>query len=184
MRSAIILGAVSALSFVAADFPLDPNVVDPTTRNQWCSAQYTSCDTLCGGNAPTNDCDPISLKYSCKCPDGKSPALDKYLQTMPTFICEKAFEVCNAANVGNAIGQKNCTTSIKDECGSLDPTKAQVGGNEESSAPTTTGAPQTSASNAAAPTSTSTGGAMATNVAVIGNGLAAVAAGVLAAALL
>lgn len=186
MRSTIILGALSAFSFVAADFPLDPNVVDPTLRNQWCSSEYSACDQLCGGSATTNDCDPDTLKYKCVCPDGKAPALDEYTQTMPTFICEKAFEVCNAANVGDARAQKNCTTSIKDNCGTKDPFKANVGGgsgSQSSSAPTTTGAAQTTAPTTA-PTTTSSSAAMATNLAMIGNGVAAVAAGVLAAALL
>ncbi|KAM7208085.1 hypothetical protein V8F20_001631 [Naviculisporaceae sp. PSN 640] len=188
MRSTIILGALSALSFVAADFPLDPNVVDPTTRNQWCASQFNACDQLCGGpgSAPTNDCDPETLKYKCTCADGKAPALDEYINTMPTHICEKAFEVCNAANVGDARAQKNCTTTIQDNCGTKDPFKENVntggGSSEESSAPTTAGAAETTPPPTSTPTTTPSNAAA--NLAMIGNSVAVVAAGVLAALLL
>ena len=94
--------------------------------------------------------------------------------------------MCNVKNTGDSIAQNKCKTDIKDKCGSLDPSKADIK------------SPGGDSSTSAAPKSSPTGGSQGTNnpatttsvaagptlVAQIGNGIAAVAAGVFAAALL
>lgn len=79
-------------------------------------------------NHPSTHCDPTelspplqaTLNYTCTCSNGTAPGLEYYEQTLPTFICNQAFEDCIAANVGNARGQTNCTDSIKSQCGTID----------------------------------------------------------------
>ncbi|KAL2017706.1 hypothetical protein VTK56DRAFT_1731 [Thermocarpiscus australiensis] len=189
MRKNILLAALSALTFVTAqnqNFTINPGAVDPSTRSDWCNAEYNTCKLLCGGDPTANECDTDTLDYKCTCSNGTAPGLDYYTQTMPTFICEQAYADCIAANTGNARGQDNCTKTIKDHCGTLDPNKAQVGGG---SSETTTSSPSTTATHAAsgashAPSSaTSTAAAAPTNAAHIGNGVALVAAGLFAALL-
>ncbi|KAJ0151906.1 hypothetical protein CTA2_294, partial [Colletotrichum tanaceti] len=93
-----------------------------------------------------------TLEYSCICPNGSAPGLEYYEQTMPTFICTKAFEDCIAANVGDRAGQTNCTEGIRSQCGTLN---AQA----DEASPTTTSA---SASATNTPTGTGNADAAAT----------------------
>lgn len=69
---------------------------------------------------------------------------------MPTFICKTLFSQCIEQKAGSADGQKACKNNINNLCGSLDPNKAEVGGDD--SEETTTGTTATTA----APTSTNT----------------------------
>jgi hypothetical protein len=189
MRQTTVLAALSALgaAFAQSNFTVDPNTIELTTRTEWCNAEFNTCGILCGGNTKANSCSPTDLKFVCTCSNGTAPGLEYYIQTMPTLLCEVAFSECIEKNTGNSQGQGKCKTDIKSKCGTLDPTKAQVGdgGSGSSSSSTTTAAPTglgtTTAAGGAAPTSTSGAGAMPT---LVGNGFAAVAAGVLAAALL
>jgi len=96
---------------------------------------------------------------------------------MPTFICDALFGQCNEQNVGNADGQKACTTNIKNLCGKNDPPKAPVSDESSSSVsgtPSATGSASATGSKAST-TSTSTGLAAPT-MAPAGNGAAAAAA--------
>ncbi|KAK0656640.1 hypothetical protein B0T16DRAFT_318943 [Cercophora newfieldiana] len=190
MRQTTALVALSALGMAVAqsNFTIDPATIDPTTRTEWCNAEFNTCGILCGGPASTkaNSCTPSDLKFVCTCSNGSAPGLEYYIQSMPTLLCEQAFKDCIAKNIGNSQEQGKCTTDIKGKCGTLDPAKAQVGGGDSgSSSSATTAAPTGSAAStsggAAATTTTQNAGAMPT---LIGNGFAAVAAGVLAAALL
>jgi len=187
MRQTTILVALSALGVAAAqsNFTIDPAVIDPTTRTEWCNAEFNTCGILCGGVTKANSCTPSDLKFTCTCTNGTAPGLEYYIQSMPTLFCEQAFKDCIAKNTGNSQEQGKCTTDIKNKCGTLDPAKAQIGGggggSSSSSAAASTGTGPTGTSGGAAPTSTSKAGAMPT---LVGNGFAAVAAGVLAAALL
>ena len=103
------------------------------------------------------------------------------------FTCQEAFSECIQANANDAQGQKNCTDNIQSKCGTLDPNKAVISSGSTTSAapsgsttPTGTGATGTN-SAAATPTSSKNAGPTA---AVLGNGAAVLAMGVLAAALL
>ena len=182
MRQSSIVVALSAASVaVAQNFTVNPADVELTTRNQWCNAEFNTCSILCGQAFDQNDCSPTTLKFTCTCSNGTAPGLEYYIQTMPTFLCIKAFEQCNEKNAGDSIAQNKCTTEIKNRCGTLDPSKADIkapGGAETSAAPSSS---PTQAGNAPAATTTTPAGSAATK---LGNAVALVAAGVFAAALL
>ncbi|TPX16573.1 uncharacterized protein E0L32_003867 [Thyridium curvatum] len=186
MRSNMMLAALSALTLVAAQnqtFTIDPNRVDLSTRASWCQGENAVCNILCGNNPKRNDCDPNTLNYLCTCQNGTAPGLDYYRQSMPFFICNEAFKECNDANVGNAQGQKNCTTSIADKCGTLDPAKVVVSSSSSSSAtpaPTQTQAQTSSGGSSSAASTSSSKAAAPTNFQQYGNGAAAVAMGLVA----
>ncbi|KAJ4296058.1 hypothetical protein N0V88_004760 [Collariella sp. IMI 366227] len=167
MRQNILLVALSALGVATAqsqNFTIDPNSINPSLKGEWCNAEYNTCRILCAENPTANECDATTLKYVCTCQNGTAPGLDYYTQTIPYFICDKAFSDCIAANTGSSRAQDECKTNIKNKCGSLDPTKADVGGSSDEA-------------------SSSSGAAAATNAVLIGNGVAMVAAGVFAALL-
>jgi hypothetical protein len=104
---------------------------------------------------------------------------------VPQLLCEQSFKDCIAKNIGNSQEQGKCTTDIKNKCGTRDPAEVETGsGSSGPSTSSTSAAPSGSAattSGAAVASNTSQAGAMPT---IVGNGIAAVAAGVLAAALL
>ncbi|KAK4035068.1 hypothetical protein C8A01DRAFT_38460 [Parachaetomium inaequale] len=191
MRQNVLLIALSALTLASAqdrNFTVDPKTVDDGVKADWCSAEYNSCRSLCDNALTANKCDPKTLQYTCTCSNGSAPGLQYYIQTIPTFICEQAYSNCIAANTQSSQGQDECKTNIKSQCGTLDPSKAEVNtpstDSTSSASTSATQAPSGSASqNAPASTSTSRAGAAATNAAYIGNGVAMVAAGVFAALL-
>lgn len=191
LRLSLVAVALASFSFAnAQNFTIDPNTVDAGTRSQWCTAEINSCGTLCGNNnIGNNACDVTSLAYNCTCADNTTPDLSEYKNTMPWFFCQQSFTNCINANVGNSIGQANCTTSIQDKCGNE--TASQI-----VSTPSATAAPSASntgvaassssahaASSTVASSSTSHGAAAPTNLAYLGNGAAVVAAGLFAALL-
>lgn len=187
MRSFTAAVALSALTMVAAqnstEFTIDINQVSATTRNSWCIAQENTCTELCGSSPDTNSCDYNTLDYSCTCQNGSEPGLQYYKQTIDTFVCEEAFAECNADNVGDSTAQQNCTTSIADKCGSLDPADADTSTSTSASASSGTASATASgstASSTAASSSTSAAGAAPTNFQHIGTGAAAAAVGLLA----
>jgi hypothetical protein len=190
MRQNVLLLALSAATAVTAqerNFTIDISAVEPATKAGWCGAQYNTCRLLCDGRPTKNDCDTSTLEYKCTCSDGTAPDLENYIQTVPTFICERAFEECIAANTASSRAQDECETNIKSQCGDLDPTKAQANTPSEDSTTSAGSSPTDSpsgsaAENAPANTSTSTAGAVPT-AAYVGNGVAMVAAGVFAAML-
>lgn len=170
--------ALSALSLVsAANFTIDPTEVSLSTRAAWCRGQTNVCDELCGGIAKKNTCDDTDLSFTCTCNNGTAPGLEYYSDSMPTHICEQAFADCNLANVGNAQGQANCTTSIQDKCGKLNAANATT---DSGSSSTTTTSASASAKTTTPSTSSSTAAAVPTSIQHLGNGAAAVAAGLFA----
>ncbi|OAA65434.1 hypothetical protein SPI_02221 [Niveomyces insectorum RCEF 264] len=189
MRHSIAV-ALSALAVTAAaqDFTINPAAVPLSTRANWCVAEGNTCSTLCDGNPTANSCDPNTLNFTCSCQNNSAPGLQYYLQTMPTFICNEAYQECIEANVGSATGQSNCTTSIKDMCGQLNPDNYTAAAPSSSSAaPTATGKGASNTGSAApnspssSPTAThSTNGVAPTALARVGTGAAAVAVGVFA----
>ncbi|CAK7208927.1 hypothetical protein SBRCBS47491_000263 [Sporothrix bragantina] len=185
MRSSVFV-TLSALGLVSAtNFTIDVSSVPLTTRSNWCSAQGNTCTTLCDNSPTANSCDPNTLDYSCLCQNGSAPGLEYYLQSMPTFICEEAYSECNAQYAGNAAAQKNCTTSIQDQCGTLNPDNYTAAAATTTSATTSatagksTGTASTTAASgtAAVTTTSSTAGAVPT---AVGHGAAAVALGLFA----
>lgn len=189
MRSQLVFLALSALTAVSAqNFTIDPNEVDLTTRASWCSGEFSTCDTLCDNDASENRCEPSTLVYSCICAsNGSAPGLEYYSQSLPSFICQQAFSDCNLANAGNAAGQRNCTTTIKDKCGTLDianytatPSTTSAAASSSATGQTSSTASASGTGASAAATSSSTAAAAPTNIHLIGNGAAAMAVGVFA----
>ncbi|EPE08152.1 pci domain-containing protein [Ophiostoma piceae UAMH 11346] len=187
MRNSVVFAALSALGLAQAtiaNYTIDTASISLTTRSTWCQAQDNTCSTLCDGNPKTETCDPTTLIYSCLCQNGTAPGLEYYTQTLPTFVCNEAFSECITANANNATGQKACTTDIKDNCGTLDPSKYSPAAVSSSSAPASTAAAATSAATASAagtatPTASSSSNA-APAMNHIGNGAVAVAVGLFA----
>lgn len=181
---------LSALTLVSAQansnstFTIDPQQVEPLTRSQWCNAQQDSCNTLCG-SVLRNDCTLETLDFVCECGGNSYPDLNKFENTIPWFVCQKLQDDCTIANEGNLAGQKNCTTTYHDNCGTEDVQdhKGEGAGAATTSAATTTAGPQ---STSTTPESSSSSGAAAVptaHIQHIGNGAAAVALGMLAFAL-
>ena len=107
-------------------------------------------------------------------------------------MCLQAYSNCITEHADDAKGQDECKTDIFDECGTQDPNDAVKSTSSSSAAATTTAAKPTETKDAAAETtaaaasstSASSSFAAPTNAAAfLGNGVAAVAAGVFAAAL-
>ncbi|KAI5921710.1 hypothetical protein F4810DRAFT_712328 [Camillea tinctor] len=187
-----VLVALSALNLVSAQstsnstFKIsDPSSISLSLRVSWCQGQTDSCGTLCG-TAITNDCSTTDLNFDCVCQGGNEPDMNPYMNTMPWYVCTELRDECITANENNAAGQRNCTTSIGDKCGTEN--VADHAGEGSVSSSTTTSATSTAtaaASSAASSSSTANAApAMATaNIHYLGNGAAAVAVGLLAYAL-
>ncbi|KAK4464176.1 hypothetical protein QBC42DRAFT_52782 [Cladorrhinum samala] len=191
MRHSILLATLSAVTGVVAqsqNFTINPALVPDGTKVDWCSAQFNTCGDLCGGTPTANDCSSSTLSFTCTCRNGTAPGLEYYTGTLPTFICQESYRQCIESNVGDKNAQSKCKTTIQDHCGTLDPSKAEVdsGSSQSTSSSSSASAPAPTGSSGPAdtnsPSSTSSEGAAPT--AFIANGVAAVAAGVFAAALL
>ncbi|KAI0137109.1 hypothetical protein BJ170DRAFT_590052 [Xylariales sp. AK1849] len=168
--------ALFALSSVLAkNFTIDPNSVTISERASWCTAETNTCNSLCNDDTNAIGCDPVALTATCTCSDGTVPELSDYTNSLQYFICEKAADQCIAANVGSQTGQSNCTTSIRDECGTKNASAAVTTSSVTSSS--ATGTATKAASSTAAASSTSSAGAMPTSLQHLGNGAAAVAIG-------
>ncbi|OLN97007.1 hypothetical protein CCHL11_02254 [Colletotrichum chlorophyti] len=191
MRTSFALLALSAAASVSAQRKIyvasdlqNPGAIDISLRSAWCTGERNTCGALCD-RATTNDCDVTTLEYSCICSNGTAPGLEYYDQSMPSFICMQAFSECNTANVGNRDGQENCTTSIKDQCGTLNATEVHA---TSAAATTTTAAPtgtgtgsaNTAATTAPSSSSSSAFAAPTANPARYGNAAAIAAIGLFA----
>merc|ERR1712072_340406 len=42
-------------------YTIDPNSVDLSERQNWCRAQFNTCNSVCGGQAFPNECDAVCL---------------------------------------------------------------------------------------------------------------------------
>ncbi|KAI9739638.1 MAG: hypothetical protein M1834_006356 [Cirrosporium novae-zelandiae] len=165
----------------SSNYTIDTSEVSLSTRNSWCNAEYTSCDTLCGGSASTNTCDGSSLNYTCTCPNGESPDLAEYTDTMPYYICTEASNECVADNPNNATGQEDCRSYYS--CGTKnvsDATYAASSSSSSASASATAASTTTASGSSATATATSTENAAVAHIAekystgIVAAGLAAV----------
>ncbi|CCF37065.1 hypothetical protein CH063_08487 [Colletotrichum higginsianum] len=192
MRTSFAVLALSAITAVSAQRKIytaaDINVGTVTINQKanWCVAERNTCKVLCQPNPTTNDCDSTTLEYSCICPNGSAPGLEYYEQTMPTFICNKAFEDCIAANVGDRAGQTNCTESIRSQCGTVNAQADEASGTTTSASasatntPTGTGSADAAATTAPSSSSSSAWAAPTANPARYGNAAAVAAIGLFA----
>ncbi|KAI0203952.1 hypothetical protein F4808DRAFT_416386 [Astrocystis sublimbata] len=186
----VALLALSAFTLVSAQansnstWTVDPESVDPLMKSQWCGSQSNVCNTLCG-TALVNNCDTDSLDFKCECAGNGYPDMNKFMNTVPWFVCTKLNDDCITKNENNANGQKNCTATFHDKCGTENAQDHKGEGavsvttsssSSASATPTPTTEPETSSSQGAAAAPTAF-------VAHVGNGAAAVALGLLAYAL-
>ncbi|XXG94805.1 hypothetical protein Hte_001063 [Hypoxylon texense] len=181
--------ALSALNLVSAQansnstFTIDPSLVDLSDRISWCQGETDSCNTICG-TVINQDCSTDTLDFSCVCQGGNEPDMNLYQNAMPWFVCERLQQNCITATENNAAGQKNCTETFGDKCGTEN--VADHAGEGASSSTTTTSSASSSTGTAAAETgssvstSSSLGAAVPTSVQFIGNGAAAAALGLFA----
>ncbi|KAB8291156.1 hypothetical protein EYC80_009844 [Monilinia laxa] len=167
IKSIVGLAVLALVAANDANNTIDPNTVDPSLRSQWCTGEINTCGTLCSGDYDSNTCDTATLNYTCTCSsNGSTPGLQYYLQTMPTFICEKIYQDCIAAGENDAAAQKLCTQAETKNCGKLDPDKyvpAATSSAASSSASATATASST-ATSATASAATSSAAASALNI--------------------
>ncbi|KAI6827675.1 hypothetical protein KC365_g6542 [Hortaea werneckii] len=129
--TAILLTTSTLLTTLSAqqNYAIDPDSVDDSTKQTWCTNQQTQCPLICTQTTPshsadtqTNTCDPTSLTYACICANGLSPNISEYSQTLPYYICQEWTNQCvaNCAQADNA-----CASSCRDDhpCGALNPTR-------------------------------------------------------------
>ena len=94
------------------------------------------------------------LTYTCVCPNGTSPDVTSFANTLPFFICQETFIQCTAANIGDAQAQQECTNN--EQCGTRNATAealSQTSAGSESTAAATSGAAGSGSSATAASTS-------------------------------
>ncbi|KAI0107603.1 hypothetical protein GGR51DRAFT_559409 [Nemania sp. FL0031] len=182
--------ALSTLTLVSAQansnstFTIDPSEVSSLDQSNWCNAQQNSCDTLCG-SAIINNCTPSTLDFECECAGGNYPDMNLYENTIPWFVCEQLQADCISTNAGNLSGQKNCTATYGDKCGTEN-VSDHAGEGAASTTTSSTSSSATAQATTTQPASSSSSGAAAAptaNMHHIGNGAAAVALGLLAYAL-
>ncbi|OBT83644.1 hypothetical protein VE02_08033 [Pseudogymnoascus sp. 03VT05] len=138
---------------------IDVANVNPQEAASWCIGERTGCQTLCNGNAPTNNCDAQKLTYKCLCVDGSTPDLAKYKNTLPDFVCQANFAGCIKAHPNDAVGQGKCKSEIQDTCGTLNITDYKKGsGSGSSSGSSTSSASETSSPSSTGGASETTGG--------------------------
>ncbi|TGJ83978.1 hypothetical protein E0Z10_g4758 [Xylaria hypoxylon] len=184
----VALFALSTLSLVSAQansnstFKIDPSEVTALQQSNWCNAQQSSCSTLCG-SVLRNDCETDTLDFLCECSGETYPDMNKFKNTIPWFVCTELQDDCTAENAGNAAGQKNCTATFGDNCGTEDVQDHQGEGAATVTTSSSTSAQSTPTPTAAPSSSTSEGAAPTAHIKHIGNGAAAVALGLLAYAL-
>jgi len=177
--------AVALLSsFVAAQFnniTVDPSTVDATTRAQWCEAEFNTCNLLCSKATTANQCDSTTLNFTCTCTANNSaPGLQFYKQTMPTFLCEQEFSICNADAVNapnSAQAQADCAATEKSSCGQIDPTNLTFASTSSSSSSASSTPTSTGSASGSSATSSSSKAAAATMAAVRNFGTGAFAVG-------
>ncbi|KAI0869401.1 hypothetical protein GGS24DRAFT_165352 [Hypoxylon argillaceum] len=181
--------ALSALTLVSAQansnstFKINPSEVSTLDQSTWCNAQQNSCDTLCG-TAIINDCTPSTLDFVCECTGNNYPDMNVFENTIPWFVCEQLQGDCLATEAGNLAGQKNCTATYGDKCGTENVNDHQ--GEGAASTTTSTSSSATAQATTTQPATSSSSGAAAVptpHIHHIGNGAAAVALGLLAYAL-
>ncbi|KAI1083062.1 hypothetical protein F5B20DRAFT_528404 [Whalleya microplaca] len=185
----VAIVALSALTLVSAQansnstFKIDPSDIDISDAVSWCTGEQNSCNTLCG-TAINNDCSTTTLDFTCVCQGGNEPDMNQYKNTMPWFVCEKLQDNCIISTENNAAGQKNCTETYGDKCGTENVAdhagEGASTGSSSSATPSGTAAAESSSTSTAVSTSSSQAAAMPTGIQQIGNGAAVVAVGLFA----
>ncbi|KAL8842533.1 MAG: hypothetical protein Q9170_000487 [Blastenia crenularia] len=133
---------------------IDPNTVDPATRQKWCDDQKASCPLLClqqgVSDVPeTNNCTAETLVYSCICSNGQQPNASEYSQTIPYYECTEAGTQCvNNCPKGDSACQTACRTAHP--CGAQNPTRINTSTISTMSATPTSGSAATGGADSTA----------------------------------
>ncbi|KAI1176862.1 hypothetical protein F4777DRAFT_577577 [Nemania sp. FL0916] len=186
----IALAALSGLTLVSAQansnstWKINPSEVDALTQTTWCNAQQDNCNILCG-SVLVNNCDPPTLDFSCECAGNSYPDMNKYMNTIPWFVCMQLQSDCIDAHANDAAGQKNCTSTYKDHCGTENVQDHQGEGaaSPTPSSSSSSVAPQSTTTQPATTSSSNAAAAPTAHIQVVGNGALAVGLGLLAYAL-
>lgn len=164
------VAAISALFATVTAQSIDPNSIDISTRDFWCTSQISACPLICtqetNGSAATyaNDCDPTTLVYSCICDNGLAPNVSEYSQTVPYFTCTESNNQCRT-NCG--LSNNACAAACVENnpCGAQNPTRINATTTTGSATATGTGAGSSGGSTAVysgfGSSASSTGGAEA-----------------------
>ncbi|MCJ1310214.1 hypothetical protein MMC25_003876 [Agyrium rufum] len=92
-------------------------------RNDWCTAQYGVCSSLCAGVASLNNCYGSNLTWTCTCAsNNSSPALQYYEDSIIWNICSTDLGDCLTQNAMDSAAQTACKS--KYICGTLNATDA------------------------------------------------------------
>ncbi|KAI0176432.1 hypothetical protein GGR52DRAFT_361994 [Hypoxylon sp. FL1284] len=184
------LVAFSALTLVSAQansnssFTIDPTTVDLSDRISWCQGETDSCGTVCGA-VVNNDCSTDTLDFTCVCQGGDEPDMNLYQNAMPWFVCERLQDNCIKSTENDAAGQKNCTSTFSDKCGTENVADhagegASSATTSSSASPSPTAAAESGSQSGSMTTTSSEGVAAPTNIQYLGNGAAAAALGLFA----
>lgn len=98
---------------------IDPKSIDCLERGEWCVEELHNCPKLCGHDVARNSCVNATLAFECRCGNGSVPDLGAYKRTMPTYMCEAAYDQCVARHPGDAVEMNKCWNNR--DCGILDP---------------------------------------------------------------
>ncbi|MCJ1477560.1 hypothetical protein MMC13_006232 [Lambiella insularis] len=142
---------------------IDPNSVNITVRETWCTNQQASCPLIClqlpgaSGSPEANNCTATDLSYSCICSNGVQPNASQYSQTIPYFECTTYNTQCqNACPQADTVCYQNCLTSHP--CGAQDPVRVNLSTVTTSTMASTTGAASTATGSDTAQFTTGLGG--------------------------
>ncbi|KAI5467591.1 hypothetical protein BGZ63DRAFT_371620 [Mariannaea sp. PMI_226] len=125
VRMTVLALAATFVAVANSDYVIDPDSVDKSTRESWCSNEKQTCPVICeqtgDGSTKVNDCDPDTLTYGCICGDGKQPNVSEYSLTLPYFVCQEWGNQC-VAKCGNS---NTCASDCRQNhpCGAQDPKK-------------------------------------------------------------
>lgn len=115
--------ALAAAVAVSADYYIDPDSVDPSTRKTWCQQEISTCPLICQqvppGTTETNTCDWETLTYGCVCGNGLQPNVSEYSLTLPFFTCQEFGIQCQKNCNGDNLCQAACLSDHP--CGALSP---------------------------------------------------------------
>jgi len=157
VASFLVTGIAAQSSILPPGF--DPTLISANDKFSWCQAELDTCPRICGGGYSKNQCNSVDLTFSCVCPNGTTPNVSAYKNTLPFFICEENRGQCIARHPNDAAGQQTCKDNAK--CGTLNATEldaasssstTQAASSTSQAAATTTGAPPAATNSSAAMT--------------------------------
>ncbi|KAI6893118.1 hypothetical protein KC318_g12838 [Hortaea werneckii] len=136
-------------------YTIDPNSVDLSERQNWCRAQFNTCNSVCGGQAFPNECDATTLSYTCVCTNGNMPNISSYDQSLAAYECREWRQQCVQRVGDDAQQQQDC---INTQCGSREVSDASSSSSSSMASMTATSSSSGSDSTSSASTTAGAGG--------------------------